>query len=369
MRTLDTQDIEDLATGAAILGTGGGGDPYLGKLMAIQAIEKHGPVELLDPDEVPDDALVIPSAMMGAPTVMVEKIPRGDEAVQAFRALERYMDQEAFATMSIEAGGLNSTVPLAVAATLDMPIVDADGMGRAFPEIPQTTLTLGGIDATPMAMADEKDNAVFLETIDNTWTERFSRSISIDMGGSAMIALYSVTGEELQDHTIHHSMTHAQDIGRTIRELKETAREPIDVLCERFDGFHLFHGKVTDVFRRTREGFAQGEAELEGMGDFAGNELSIKFQNEFLVAQTADEVLATTPDLISIIESETGDPVTTEDLQYGYRVDVLGLQCAPHWRTADGIELGGPAFFEYDIDYVPIEDRVADSAVARGGST
>lgn len=368
MRELDIQQIEDLATGAAILGTGGGGDPYIGKLMAIQAIERHGPVTLIEPDEVPTDALIIPSAMMGAPTVMVEKIPRGDETVQAFRALERYMDQEAYATMSIEAGGLNSTVPLAVAATLDMPIVDADGMGRAFPEIPQTTLTLGGVSATPMAMADEKDNSVFMETIDNAWTERFSRAISVQMGGSAMIAIYSHTGQELRDHTIHGSMSYAEEIGRTIRELKDTAREPIDVLTERFDGHHLFRGKVVDVFRRTTEGFAKGEAVIEGLDGFDGHTLRIQFQNEFLIAQTDDEVLATAPDLISIIESETGEPVTTEELKYGYRVDVLGLPCANHWRTPDGLELGGPTFFDYDVEFVPIEERAASSDIIGGGT-
>ena len=38
-----------------------------------------------------DDALIIPSAMMGAPTVMLEKLPRGTEIVTAFRALEDFL--------------------------------------------------------------------------------------------------------------------------------------------------------------------------------------------------------------------------------------------------------------------------------------
>lgn len=73
MRKIGLQEIEDIATGAALLGAGGGGDPYIGKLMAIGAIKEHGPVTLLDPDEVPDDALIVPIAMMGAPTVLCEK--------------------------------------------------------------------------------------------------------------------------------------------------------------------------------------------------------------------------------------------------------------------------------------------------------
>eukprot|EP01035_Chromulina_nebulosa_P048670 gene48670-66069_t len=66
--------MEDIATGGAILGTGGGGDPYVGKLMAQQAIKKYGPVKLVDIDQLADDALVVPVCMMGAPTVMTEKL-------------------------------------------------------------------------------------------------------------------------------------------------------------------------------------------------------------------------------------------------------------------------------------------------------
>lgn len=139
MRLIGKQEIEDIAIGAALLGTGGGGDPYIGKLMALQAIEENGPVKLLDVDELPDDALVVPSAMMGAPTVMVEKIPSGEEAVGAFESLQKYLGKEVYATMPIEAGGVNSLLPFALAAQLDLPVVDADGMGRAFPELQMVT--------------------------------------------------------------------------------------------------------------------------------------------------------------------------------------------------------------------------------------
>ncbi len=90
MRKIGKQEIEDMAVGAALLGTGGGGDPYIGKLMALQAIEEFGEVTLLDIDEVPEDALVVPSSMMGAPTVMVEKAPSGEEAILAFETLENF---------------------------------------------------------------------------------------------------------------------------------------------------------------------------------------------------------------------------------------------------------------------------------------
>src|SRR5699024_12085343 len=135
MTLIGKEEIENLAIGAALLGTGGGGDPYIGKLMALQAIEKYGPVKLISADELNDDDLVVPSAMMGAPTVMVEKVPSGDESLAAFSALAEYLGKKITATMTIEAGGVNPLLPLALAAQTGFPVVDADGMRRASLEI------------------------------------------------------------------------------------------------------------------------------------------------------------------------------------------------------------------------------------------
>ena len=156
MRYIGKDEIENIAIGAALLGTGGGGDPYIGKLMALQAVEEYGPIQLLSVDEVPDDALIVPSAMMGAPTVMVEKIPSGEEAIAAFEAIQEYLGKKVYATMPIEAGGVNSLLPLALAARLGLPVIDADGMGRAFPELQMVTFHLDDIPSTPMVLSDEK---------------------------------------------------------------------------------------------------------------------------------------------------------------------------------------------------------------------
>ena len=67
----------------------------------------------------------------------------------------------------IEAGGLNSTIPIAVAASAGLPIIDGDGMGRAFPELQMVSMTMHQIAACPMVMADEKGNSLVLNTVDN----------------------------------------------------------------------------------------------------------------------------------------------------------------------------------------------------------
>ena len=126
MRQLTSADIDDLVLGATLLGAGGGGDPYIAQLIVKQAIEDHGPVTVVDPDELDPDGLVLISAAIGAPTVFLEKVPAGSEFVDAVRALANYLGKEPVALMPVEVGGMNTLLPLAVAVEMGLPVLDAD---------------------------------------------------------------------------------------------------------------------------------------------------------------------------------------------------------------------------------------------------
>jgi hypothetical protein len=358
MQIIDEHALEDLALGAAVLGTGGGGDPYIGKLMARQAIREYGPVELYTLDEFDDDDLVVPTAMMGAPTVMIEKMPNGDDIVNAFESVGKYIGKPIKATMSIEAGGLNSVVPIYTAARLRMPMLDCDGMGRAFPEIQMVTHTIYGISATPMAMSDERGNTVLMETINNNWTETFARSITVNMGAMAMIALYAATVRQLKEAAIQGTMSRAQEIGKVIRSARVQEEDPVDTVRQAVGGFMVFKGKIGDVQRRTEGGFAKGDAFMDGVDEYAGKKLQLSFQNEHLAARIDGEYIVTVPDLIAVLDIDTGEPITTEGMRYGFRVAVIAFPSADKWRTPKGLELVGPRYFGYDIDYVPVEERL-----------
>src|SRR5690606_20166252 len=268
MRIIDEQAVENIALGAAVLGTGGGGDPYIGMLMARKAIRDYGPVELYTLDELEDDDLIVPTAMMGAPTVMVEKMPNGDDIVNAFQVIGKYLNKPIRATMSIEAGGLNSVVPIYVAARLRLPMVGCDGMGRAFPEIHMVTHTLHGISSTPFSMADERGNIVILETINNRWTGTFARSAAVNMGAMAMIAAYAATVRQLKEAAVWGTMSKAHDIGVTIRRARIEEADPVSTVREAVDGLLIFKGKIVDVERRTVAGFARGQAHIQGIDEY-----------------------------------------------------------------------------------------------------
>jgi DUF917 family protein len=356
---ISAEDLDDMALGAAVLGTGGGGNPYIGRLMAQAALRKYGPVKLIDASELDDDDMVVPAAMMGAPTVMVEKIPAGDEVVTAFKKLEAYMGRPFTAVMSGEIGGLNSVVPFTVAAALGLPMVDADGMGRAFPELQMSIPAMIGVTAYPMAIADEKGNSAIISTINNHWTETLARTLTIDMGCSAMVALYAMTGRQVKDGAVLGTITQTEQIGRALREATANHIDPVEAVRAVTDGAIIWTGKISDIQRRTETGFARGDAFVSGLGQYEGETLQISFQNEFLIGRTSDRVLITTPDLITMLDAETGHPITTEELRYGFRVAVLAIPCDPRWRSEEGLRLAGPRYFGYDVDYLPFDQRIA----------
>ena len=104
MQKINIEDIEYIAMGSTVLGTGGGGDPYIGKLFAKEAMKKYGEVSLIKASELEDDALVVPIAAFGAPMILVEKLFSGDEFIKAFEMMESYLGRKIDAVMPAEAG-------------------------------------------------------------------------------------------------------------------------------------------------------------------------------------------------------------------------------------------------------------------------
>lgn len=364
MRKIGLPEIEDIALGAALLGAGGGGDPYIGKLIAMGAVQECGEVTLLDPEEIPDDALIVPIAMMGAPTILGEKGVGGNEYKTLYDMVSKFYGKKIYAFMPIEAGGVNSMLPIAACARLGLPMVDADGMGRAFPELQMVTFTIGGVKATPMALTDEKGNCAIFNTITNKWTEELARAVTMSCGGSVSVSLFCVDGATLKKYAVKNIITRSQKLGEAIRKVKDCNEEtPEQNFLKSTEGFKLFKGKIVDVLRETKGAFNFGNVVLEGIGEYKGKNASVTFQNENLTAEVDGELLATTPDLICIVDTETFIPVTTDAIKYGKRVMVVGLKCFEMWRTQEGLELVGPGYFGCDTDYIPLEERVKGSSI------
>lgn len=356
MYTIDVDDLDDLARGAAILGTGGGGDPYIGKLIAAEAIREHGPVNVVNIEDVAPDALVVSVAVMGAPTVMVEKTPAGTEATSAIAGLNDVLEDKIAYIACLEAGGINSMIPIAAAAETGLPLLDADGMGRAFPELQMTMQTLAEVSSTPMSLADERGNRAVFRTVDNQWAERLARVVTVEMGCWSFVALYPMRGYQLSAAQVPKTVSWAQRLGAAVRHAGEAHDDPVAAAVTELAGFRLFTGKVADVERNTEGGFARGSAIVDGLDSDHGSTLRLQFQNEHLTALSDGVLKASVPDLLCVLDSESGEPITTEAMRYGLRVSVIGAPCHWRWRTPQGIDTVGPHRFGLHHKYRPVEE-------------
>lgn len=354
MRLLTEESIEKIAIGAAVLGTGGGGDPYVGKLLAKQAIKKYGPVKLISIEELEDDALVVPVSGMGAPTITIEKLLSEVELTAPLEKMEELLNKKVDVIIPIEIGGINSLMPIAVAAQKGLPILDADAMGRAFPEAQMVTFYLAGYKSSPVTMADEKGNTVVIYPKDGIWAERLARTLTIEMGGSSSVSDYALSGKQVKSAVVENTLTIAENIGKTLMENRSNAQLGINKMLEDLKGYKLFEGKIVDIKRELKGGFTRGHAYFKGINEYAGD-YTILFQNEHLIAKKDDEILCTTPDLIAVLDLETGIPITTERMKYGSRVVVVAFPCNYQWRSEKGLEVAGPKYFGYEVDYVPVE--------------
>ena len=352
-RRLDPDDVDDLAVGAWIIGTGGGGSPHLNHL-TVQGLAADGArFELIDPTELDDDAAVAVVSTMGAPIVMQERLQDSADVARAVEVMADHLGRPFDAVMATEIGGSNAFQPLMAAHHLDIPVVDADAMGRAYPEAQMTSFAIAGLQPWPLSLVDPRGiEAIITEVPSWKWMERTSRVLTVETGSMAATCKAPRTGAEVKRWGVANSMSLAIELGATVRRARGDHRDPVDAVVEACGGRRLFGGKIVDVARRTTGGFLRGRATITGLDDWAGATVELDFQNEWLVARLDDRIIATVPHLICLLESESGEAVGTETARYGQRVTLIGIRAPELFASPAGLRYVGPRAMGYDFDPV-----------------
>jgi DUF917 family protein len=355
LRPVSAEEIESLAIGAWILGTGGGGSPYLALLNMRRLYADGTVVSLMDPMDLADDDLVAVVSNMGAPLVGQERLTDPATIARAVTLMEEYLGRRFRAIMSLEIGGGNAIQPFMAAALLGRPVVDADCMGRAFPEAQMTSFAIHDLPMYPLTLVEVRDNAVVVARAASwTWMERLSRTACVAVGSIAATCKAPRTGKEVKECGILYSTSKAIRLGRTVQAARRAHRDPIEALVEAEGGRPLFAGKIADVARRATEGFLRGTARIDGLGDYRGQRFELAFQNEFAIGWLDGTPRVMTPDLICVMDTVSGEAIGTETLRYGQRVSVVALPAPPVLLTPKGLQHVGPRAFGYDLDFVSV---------------
>lgn len=358
---INLEHLDDLALGSVFLATGGGGDPYVPKLITAEAIKAYGPVRLLQAQDLPDDAFIATVGSVGAPTVSLELLPSVEDAARTLDAFEKFSGRKIDAVASFEIGGGNSVIPICAAAAKGVPVIDGDGMGRALPEAQMMSYPIGGVKPTPALAYDYAGNVSTFQTETTEIYERHIRAFSMAAGGMITAAEHPMTGRELKDTIIPGTVSFSIRLGQLLRGKRgqaDTLEAPLQELFETSIYGQcklIFTGKIIDKTTRIIGGFDVGEATIE---DFTGQQdpLTINIKNEYLLARQGQRVRASVPDLITIVDYESGTPINAERLRYGQRVAVFATGCPEFYRSESALKVVAPRCFGFDMDYIPIEE-------------
>ena len=368
MLKLDKQQIEDLLVGAKILGTGGGGEIEWVRPLIEEVFDKGKEFVLVDPNEVPDDELVVMAARLGGGITAEEaKMVEGYREVYerpeltAVEELSRYLGKSPYALIPAEIGAGNTLAPMYVAAMLDKVTVDGDACGRAKPEITISTTNIVGVPTTPLCIVSRYGDIMFLDkAVDDKRVEQICRAVATASGGMVGVCRCPMLGSIMRKAIVPNSISRAILIGRRIREAHEKGKNAVEALVSTVNGFKVFAGRVSAFKREEKGSFMWGYIVIQGKEEYEGQTLKVVFKNEHIISWLNNKPFITCPDLICIVDAKTAFGLSNwkDDFSAGREVVVIGIPAHPLWRTEKGLKIFGPTHFGYDIPYTPLEEII-----------
>lgn len=370
MRQITAKDITLISHGAMYLGAGGGGDTTLTQIMAKQAIQESGSVKLISPFEFDDNSWVIPVAVMGSTTIFNEKVPSTDVLQDVLRDVEKGKGITTSAVTGIEIGGMNALTPILTAAITRLPVLDSDGMGRAFPELQMTTYHAFGIQAGPFFMRNERGDSHCIVMDDNAEIEQEARKQVLEMGGWAAVACYPMQGNEIRETGVLQTFSLAKRLGEAVLSAGADVHRVFSSVDRIFHNsiygkpVHLIEGKIVELRPYLHGHPTPGRLIIEGTGHHSGEQMEILFQNEYLLAKQGQWVMTSVPDIISVLDADTGYPMLIDELENHTRVWAIAIPSPSLLREPSMLEVVSPEKFGLPYPFVPIERLISQG----GGS-
>jgi len=278
---------------------------------------------------------------------------------EAVRRLEKYIGKKIDAIVPIELGGINTPAPIDAAARLGKKVINGDYAGRAIPEIVQTTPSMAGKNVCPMTSVDEWGNIVYIEKVKNhLCAEAMGKAISTVAFGLVGQTSFVMTGKEMKEIIIEGTITESLAVGKVLREAAELSKDPAKEVADLLNGWVLFKGKVVEKDWKDKEGYFWGTNTISGADEFSGQEFKIWFKNENHITWLNGKVYVTSPDIIEVIDSKTGEPITNPAIKVGDVVSVIGVKKKAAFDNKVGVDRVGPTHYGFNIKHKSIEEVV-----------
>lgn len=371
--TFSPEDIEPLIEGLAIMGTGGGGSPYWGRVILEHEFSVGRTLTMIDLEDISDQATVVSGGIMGSVKVLeamgVEEVMRHwweerFELLEVTRVMETILGRNIDHVVPFEVGALNTPVMLSLGARLGIPVIDGDALGRSAPETQMTSFIGHGISLTPMPLIDYQGNLVIVhEAVDPTYADELGRWVVTKGGGAGANNHYPMSGRQAKEAVVPNTISRALELGRAVVRARVEGGDPVAAAIGLLGGVRLFVGTVTSLREEEKMGFYYTIASLEGKEEFTGRIARLVIKNETMLLSIDEKVKVFFPDLVCMLEPATGRGVMSVDLEVGTPLVLVGAPCHERLRQAVQSEIGAVAFsparYGYpELKYQPIETLV-----------
>jgi uncharacterized protein len=370
----DAETVENLCWGLAFFGTGGGGRIEAGLDMLLPAVKAGRGLRLISAQQLPNEAWTCWAIIVGGRDP--DEPPPADELarfgltkevfptivprlVESVRELSAHAGVKVDALVSLELSSAATAATILTGLELGIPTLDGDYVGRAIPELELTKLQLLGRAPTPVVMVDRWGNKVRItDAVGAAMVDRLGRMISRAAYGRGIATVgHLLQFRDARPALVSGSLLKAIEVGAALRA-GVAAEDPLGPLHKVTRGHVLFTGETTRVEWRNMEPYAFRELDyvMRGTGKWAGSEFRIWIKNEHHAVWGDSTVIATSPDIISVLDPQTNRPLMTiGDVTVGRSVVVYAMRALdPLWHTSAGEALLGPRHFGLDVDAVPV---------------
>ena len=359
MEIRSLEDVEKLVTGATIMGAGGGGEPAEGLQLLGEVIRSGKTIRILEVDRLPSDSIVVSPYFVGSvapPASKKKAVPKVKNPIKvAMTQLEDTLGRKIDAVTATELGGMNTAVALQIGSELGLPAVDGDLVGRAAPELDQSTAHLLGMPMSPAALATESGNVLVVKdygSVDDY--EATARQQAVIAGGNVAVVDTPMTKEKARKAILPGTVSLCYKIGEAVIEARKRGRDPVQAATKGLRGWRFFEGRVSRFDWRDEGGFLKAELFLEGSGEFKGHRLKSSIMNEHIMVWRDNKPAVMPPDPMALVKAD-GDAVTNGKLRVGMKLTAIAAKAPEIWRTSRGLELFGPRHFGFNYDYKPVE--------------
>lgn len=355
------QQIEDLVRGCCFFATGGGGDPEFGKKMLFDVVNCGKEINIVKISELADDNWTVCPYLMGPAPAKNETeetkkckvnfglvTPRNENMCTiAVEKLLKIKNVKLGSVIPFELGAAATAAAIATAAWLNVPTIDGDYAGRSVPEISQILPSITGINLLPITSCDQYGNVVTINEIINLkMIERIAKIMSLASFGLVGQATLLEPLHTVKNAILNGSLSKAIEVGAIIRTAAQ--EQNINKITALTNAKIIFSGYVIKHELSSADGYYTGDVVIQGSGEFINREFKVWVRNEIILSWIDGNSYIAFPDLITIIDHDSFEPIIMGKLEKEHKIIALAIPAPNVFTSSNAKKVMSPRYFGFD---------------------